>query len=185
MLDSPVTLRSEVGRGSVFAITVPRADADAVPQPAAAPAPSFTATSLEGCFILCVDNEAGVREAMLTLLGGWSSDVAAVDSLEAARQAAAQMGRGPDIILADLHLGDGMEDRVDGQDGLEVIARLRQDWGRAIPAVLITADRAQDLRRRCQTAGVDLLHKPVRPAALRALISQRWRPAAKLDATGD
>ncbi len=185
MLDSPVTLRSEVGRGSVFAITVPRADADAVPQPAAAPAPSFTATSLEGCFILCVDNEAGVREAMLTLLGGWSSNVAAVDSLEAARQAAAQMGRGPDIILADLHLGDGMEDRVDGQDGLEVIARLRQDWGRAIPAVLITADRAQDLRRRCQTAGVDLLHKPVRPAALRALISQRWRPAAKLDATGD
>jgi len=185
MLDSPVTLRSEVGRGSVFAITVPRADADAVPQPAATPAPSFTATSLEGCFILCVDNEAGVREAMLTLLGGWTSDVAAVDSLEAARQAAAQMGRGPDIILADLHLGDGMEDRVDGQDGLEVITRLRQDWGRAIPAVLITADRAQDLRRHCQKAGVDLLHKPVRPAALRALISQRWRPATKLDATGD
>ncbi|MBP7064950.1 response regulator, partial [Ferrovibrio sp.] len=144
---------------------------------------------LEGCFLLCVDNEAGVREAMQTLMQGWGCDVAAVDSLDNARLAAAQRGRGPDMILADLHLGDGMEDRPDGQDGLEVIARLRQDWGRPIPAVLITADRAQDLRRRCQAANIDLLHKPVRPAALRALISQRWRPpldpTTKLDATGD
>ncbi|WP_430395609.1 NahK/ErcS family hybrid sensor histidine kinase/response regulator [Ferrovibrio sp.] len=185
MLDSPITLRSEVGRGSVFAITVPLAAAEASPQPAAQPAPSMTAASLEGCFVLCIDNEAGVREAMHTLIGGWHCDVAAVENLENARQAAAQRGRGPDIILADLHLGDGMEDRADGLDGLEVIARLRQDWGRQIPAVLITADRAQDLRRRCQGLGIDLLHKPVRPAALRALISQRWRPTAKLDATGD
>ncbi len=189
MLDSPVTLRSDIGRGSIFAITVPRAAAEAPPQPTAAPPPHMAAASLAGCFVLCVDNEAGVREAMLTLLQGWGCDVVAVEALEPARQAAALRGRGPDIILADLHLGDGMEDRPDGQDGLEVIARLRQDWGRPIPAVLITADRAQDLRRRCQAAGIDLLHKPVRPAALRALISQRWRPpldpAAKLDATGD
>ncbi len=189
MLDSPVTLRSQLGHGSVFAITVPRAMTEAAPQPATAPLPGFAAASLEGCFLLCVDNEAGVREAMQTLMQGWGCDVAAVDSLDSARLAAAQRGRGPDMILADLHLGDGMEDRPDGQDGLEVIARLRQDWGRPIPAVLITADRAQDLRRRCQAANIDLLHKPVRPAALRALISQRWRPpldpTTKLDATGD
>jgi CheY-like chemotaxis protein len=61
---------------------------------------------------------------------------------------------------------------------------LRQDWGSRLPAVLITADRSQDLRQRAAAQHVDVLHKPVRPAALRALISQRRRPPPELAAAG-
>jgi signal transduction histidine kinase/CheY-like chemotaxis protein len=178
-LGSPIGLRSEPGRGSVFSITVPRAAVEPAQPAAPPPMPAYIAGSLTGSFVLCIENEAGVREAMTTLLEGWSCQVTAVDAIKAARQAVAAAGRSPDIILADFHLEE------QAPDGLEAVAQLRQDWGQRIPAILITADRSQDLRRRAAAMGVDILHKPVKPAALRALISQRRRPAGALAETGD
>jgi len=178
MLGSPVGLRSAVGRGSVFSISLPRAAAEPV-RPATIDTLPVPATgSLSDCFILCVENEAGVREAMTALLEGWSCVVAAVGSVAAARQAVAAAGRSPDIILADLHLGDAEP------DGLDAIALLRHDWGLQLPAILITADRSQDMRSRAAALHVDVLNKPVKPAALRALISQRRRPPVDLAAAG-
>jgi CheY-like chemotaxis protein/two-component sensor histidine kinase len=171
MLNNPIKLDSRQGHGSVFSITVPRAVAEPAQPLEAATVPAFVAGSLSGSFVLCIENEAGVREAMTTLLDGWSCKVAAVDSIPAARQAVAAVGRSPDIILADFHLDD------DSPDGLEAIAQLRRDWGQRIPAILITADRSQEMRSRAAEMGVDVLNKPVKPAALRALISQRRRPS--------
>jgi CheY-like chemotaxis protein len=183
MLNNPIRLDSRQGHGSVFSVTVPRAAVEPAQAVAAAPTPAFIAGSLSDSFVLCIENEAGVREAMITLLEGWSCTVAAVDTVDAARQSVAQAGRSPDIILADLHLDDG------SPDGLEAIALLRRDWGQRIPAILITAERSQDMRQRAAEMGVDVLHKPVKPAALRALISQRRRQkdplADPLAETGD
>lgn len=183
MLNTPIRLVSRPGHGSVFSVTVPRAAVEPAQAVTAAPAPAFVAGSLSGSFVLCIENEAGVREAMITLLEGWSCTVAAVDTIEAARQAVAQAGRSPDIILADLHLDE------DSPDGLEAIAQLRRDWGQRIPAILITAERSQEMRQRAAEMGVDVLNKPVKPAALRALISQRRRQndplAEPLAETGD
>ena len=162
----------------MFAITVPRAAVEPQQPAAPTPIPVFPPGSLNDAFMLCIENEAGVREAMTTLLEGWMCKVAAVDTIEAARQAVAAAGRSPDIILADLHLHEGMP------DGLEAIAQLRRDWGQRLPAILITADRSQEMRQRAASMGVDVLHKPVKPAALRALISQRRRPAGPLGETG-
>ena len=78
----------------------------------------------------------------------------------------ARAGRLPDLVLADLHLDEG-------PDGLEVVGALRQAWGRAVPAALITADRDPTLRLRARTRNIELLHKPVKPASLRALLRMR------------
>ncbi|MFN4311837.1 MAG: NahK/ErcS family hybrid sensor histidine kinase/response regulator [Ferrovibrio sp.] len=179
MLNSPIDLHSSLGHGSIFSITVPRAAVEpAQPaQPQAAPTP--VAGSLSGSFVLCIDNEIAVREAMTTLLEGWSCTVAAVPSIEEARRAVAAAGRSPDVILADLHLDEA------SPDGLDAITMLRRDWGQQLPAILITADRSQDMRQRAAAIQVDVLHKPVKPAALRALITQRRRPAGPLAAAGD
>jgi len=86
----------------------------------------------------------------------------------------AEAGRLPDLVLADLHLDEG-------PDGLEVVERLRTTWNRAVPAALITADRDPTLRARVRAHRVELLFKPVKPAALRALLRLRERtlsPAA-------
>ncbi|MFI5001450.1 MAG: hybrid sensor histidine kinase/response regulator, partial [Reyranellales bacterium] len=170
MLDLPVRLASAPGRGSTFSVVVPR-----VPAVVAAPivqAPPQPAPSLETeSFVLCIDNEARVREAMATLLGGWGCRVALAASHAEALQRVAEAGRLPDLVLADLHLDDG-------PDGLDVVDALRRTWGRSVPAALVTADRDPTLRLRARARQVELLHKPVKPAALRALLRLRERPLA-------
>jgi CheY-like chemotaxis protein len=92
--------------------------------------------------------------------------VATVSSQAEALEAMAGAGRLPDLVLADLHLDAG-------PDGLEVVAALRRIWGHPVPAALVTADRDPTLRVRARGQGVELLHKPVKPAALRALLRLR------------
>jgi Na+/proline symporter/signal transduction histidine kinase/CheY-like chemotaxis protein len=161
MLELPVRIASAPGQGSTFSVAVPRVAAVvAASVPPAAPQP---AASLEaGSFVLAIDNEARVREAMATLLSGWGCSVATAGTEAEALRRVAEAGRLPDLVLADLHL--------DGEDGLDVIDALRARWGRAVRAALVTADRDPTLRLRARARQVELLHKPVKPAALRALL---------------
>jgi CheY-like chemotaxis protein len=66
-------------------------------------------------------------------------------------------------LLVDYHLGDG--------NGVEVIAELRRRFTDAT-AILITADRGPAVREEARTHGIQVLNKPVKPAALRALLAQ-------------
>ena len=78
--------------------------------------------------------------------------------------AEAQMA--PDGLLVDYHLDDG--------NGIAAIAELRCRFGSDLPAILITADRSPHVRADARAQGIQLLHKPLKPAALRALLTQ-WR----------
>ncbi len=174
MLDLPVALSSAPGRGSTFSITVPRVPAVKIvlsAAPAPQPLPSIEAES----FVLCLDNEARVREAMAALLGGWGCKVETAASQAEALAAVARAGRLPDLVLADLHLDDGA-------DGLEAVVALREAWGRIVPAALVTADRDPTLRPRARARQVELLHKPVKPASLRALLRLRSAAVGRLTA---
>lgn len=55
---------------------------------------------------------------------------------------------------------------------MEAVVQLRWRFGRELPAILITADRTQAVRAEAADKGIDLLNKPVKPAALRALLSR-------------
>jgi CheY-like chemotaxis protein len=67
-------------------------------------------------------------------------------------------------LLIDYHLDEG--------NGIEAITALRKRYGADLTAILITADRSPDVREQARAHGVLLLNKPVKPAALRALITQ-------------
>jgi CheY-like chemotaxis protein len=41
-----------------------------------------------------------------------------------------------------------------------------------VPAVIITADYGEEVRERARNAGFSIMRKPVKPAALRAIMSQ-------------
>ncbi|CAN5899657.1 PAS-domain containing protein [soil metagenome] len=172
MLDLPVGLSSAPGKGSTFSVTVPQVAA-VLAAPLAPSVPQPTLSIETESFVLCIDNEARVREAMATLLGGWGCRVLTAGSQAEALDQVARSARLPDLVLADLHLDEG-------PDGLEVVEALRRAWGQAVPAALVTADRDPTLRLRARTLQVELLHKPVKPAALRALLRLRERvtPAA-------
>ncbi|HEX8165496.1 MAG TPA: NahK/ErcS family hybrid sensor histidine kinase/response regulator [Beijerinckiaceae bacterium] len=163
VLDHPLALSSEPGRGSRFRVEVPVVAARA-PSVVALEKPRAPATPLAGLTVLAIDNEPSILEGMRTLLSGWGCEVVTAPSLTAAR--AAIEGRPPEVIVADYHLDEG--------DGLQAIAALRREFAVEIPAVLVTADRSPAVREEAALGGVHVLNKPLKPAALRALLAQ-WR----------
>jgi CheY-like chemotaxis protein len=66
------------------------------------------------------------------------------------------------VIIADYHLDDG--------DGLAAIAAVRAACDAAIPAILATADRSAEVREAALKQQIAMLHKPIKPAQLRALL---------------
>jgi CheY-like chemotaxis protein len=115
--------------------------------------------------VLCIDNDASVLAAMRPLLEGWGCMVLTASDLASARRELQQGAVAPDIVLADHHLEGG-------QTGIAAVQAVTQDLGVRLPAILITADYSEALRDAAQASGYPLLNKPLRPAALRALMSQ-------------
>jgi Na+/proline symporter/signal transduction histidine kinase/ActR/RegA family two-component response regulator len=165
VLDHAIMLRSEPGRGSVFRIEAPRA----APRPMAAPplpAPRTRATPLAGLTVLVIDNEPSILEGMHALLGGWSCRVITAASLQESLGHLQDTAGRPEVIIADYHLDEG--------DGLAAITALRSELAADVLAVLVTADRSLALRNEARRLDIHVLNKPVKPAALRALLAQ-WR----------
>jgi CheY-like chemotaxis protein/anti-sigma regulatory factor (Ser/Thr protein kinase) len=164
VLGSRIELESESGRGSHFAITIPRSAETPMELPTRESA-RVDSGQLAGITALCIDNEPSVLDGMETLLRGWGCEVIKAPSLELALDAVSDQRTIPNGLLVDYHL--------DQANGIEAIIALRQRLGE-LPAILITADRSPDVRELARGEGVQVLHKPLKPAALRALLAQ-WR----------
>ncbi len=161
-LEHRVDVQSELGRGSVFSVEVPISRADVLVLPA--PDPTAPAARLDEAVVLCVDNEHNILEGMSRLLEGWSCTVLTATDTATALATLQEAGRPPDLLLADFHL--------DGSDtGLKTISAVRAHWGE-VPAVIITADYGEEVREHVRNTGFPIMRKPVKPAALRAIMSQ-------------
>jgi signal transduction histidine kinase/CheY-like chemotaxis protein len=165
VLDCEVALKSNVGRGSRFSVEVQRGSA-VTAQPSVQPMPKRVAGQLAGAVALCIDNDRSILDGMQTLLGGWGCRVLKAADLAEALAAIEGSGLNPDGLLVDYHL--------DGGNGIVAVAELRRRHGRDLPAILVTADRSVHVREEARIAGVHVLNKPVKPASLRALMTQ-WR----------
>jgi len=154
-----LTLTSEVGRGSRFEVRLPRASA----KPAARkPASRSRAGALDGLKVLCIEDEAEVRESMLALMTRWGCDARGAPGLAGAE--AAFDGAAPDMVVLDYRLEDG-------ETGPAVYAALCESWGKSPPGLLVTAERGRDAADAAAQAGLAMLQKPVPPAAVRASLS--------------
>jgi Na+/proline symporter/signal transduction histidine kinase len=169
VLDCEVALKSNVGRGSRFSIEAPRTSGLAA-APKLRVLPRLDVGRLDGTVVVCIDNDRAILDGMETLLGGWGCRTLKAADLTDALAAIDASGLEPDGFLVDYHL--------DGANGVAAIAELRRRLGRQngypLPAILITADRSLHVREEARAEGAHLLNKPVKPASLRALITQ-WR----------
>jgi Na+/proline symporter/signal transduction histidine kinase len=164
VLHHKIRLASTPGKGSLFSVELPVAAAQ--PINVEAPEAPVAHQPLAGLIVLAIDNEPRILEGMKSLLGGWGCRVVVAGSEKEAGAALAQLGILPDVLIADYHL--------DETNGLELIPTLRRKIGAHLPAILITADRTPDVRDRAAALDIRVLNKPVKPAALRSLLSQ-WR----------
>lgn len=161
LLDHPLELISEVGRGTGFRVTVPLAGERAARIDGSVP--EALPQDVDGVVALVIENDTAVRTALVSLLETWGVSALDAAGSEEALGLLSDLGIAPDVIVADYHLDDGC-------NGLEVIAALRGQYG-VIPAVLVTADRSGRLADRCAALGIPILNKPVEPVRLRALLA--------------
>ncbi len=166
VLDHPLRVQSELGRGSLFSVRVPLARTAVAAEGMAA----LTSRSapLKGVRVLCIDNEEQILAGLSSLLTRWQCEVVTARDLNDARIQLGLNGFAPDIILADYHLDQD-------QSGLEAMERLRERYGPDLPGILITADTRKELMEEVESKGFGFMAKMVRPAALRAMISASLR----------
>jgi CheY-like chemotaxis protein/anti-sigma regulatory factor (Ser/Thr protein kinase) len=157
LLGYRLTVRSQAGRGSVFAISLPAAQMCSVERAAGA------AQADHARRILVVDDEALVRNALELVLADMGHQVDSAETVEEAlRQSRAH---NPELVIADFRLAGGTT-------GIDVIRAVRQSCGRDLPAVVLTGDTDPATIRRIVGEGLHLLHKPLRLEALRGFLKQ-------------
>jgi Na+/proline symporter/signal transduction histidine kinase len=163
LLGRPLTLRSWPGRGSVFAVTVPLGDRAAIASPLVARA--HGPDRVAGSVVMCVENEPAVLAAIQALLSDWGCEVLAVRDRMSALVCVEDRSIAPDLLLVDYHLDAGVS-------GIAVAEELQLRWGDEVPSIIITADHTQAAKRAAAVRGYQVLPKPLKPAALRALMNR-------------
>ncbi|WP_348638934.1 PAS-domain containing protein [Lacimicrobium sp. SS2-24] len=159
-LNHPITVRSQVGQGSCFTVRIP------LGSPSLGHRTEHNQTALvsfDRTRVLCVDDNPTNLDALRNLLNKWGCEGTylnkVADALDYARQHPA-----PDVLIMDYQLDS------EHIDGLGLIRQLRQHWQQELPALLVTANKDENLKHHARQMQVGFLAKPIKPAALKAWI---------------
>ncbi|MBL4671566.1 MAG: response regulator [Arenicella sp.] len=157
LLEHPVKVTSEIGVGSSFSITLPVSSIE----PAELIKADEERASLYGLQVLVIDDESEVLIAMRGALESLGCEASCAETLE---QAVEQYKLAkPDIILSDFRLHQT-------SNGVQVIEKLRQQFGSNVPAIIISGDRSTELKDELKNTGLGLLAKPISPDKLHKMI---------------
>jgi signal transduction histidine kinase/ActR/RegA family two-component response regulator len=170
LLGCPIDVSSTVGKGSTFSIRVPRGTAQTLPV-AHDPPVVQAAGILAGRRVLVIDDDMLVLDGMRSILGAWACQVITAQTGEEATCLVRLQD--PDVVICDFTLHDG-------ETGIDLLHRLIAQAPHPMAVMLMTGDVGAELLRLAKSAGYTTLHKPVRPAALRSVMTQLL---ADLDAT--
>lgn len=161
VLGHQISMRSWPGEGSVFSITLNRAEQVVVSPQATVAAPSGELDHLK---VLCVDNESEILVGMENLIGRWGCEVkTALDLVESLK--ALDDDWIPDVIFSDYRLDNG-------RTGLEVLQQCRLRLGDKFEGVIISADRTDDMMSAIKGNGFGFIAKPVKPLKLRSILNR-------------
>jgi len=162
LLGTPVQVQSGP-KGTCFSLRTARCLPSTGGQPASTAAPAL-AVLPEQAMVAFVEDDETILEAMAALFEQWGIELAAGGDAAAVKADLLELGRVPDVILSDYRLRGG-------RNGIEAINELRAVFGPHIPAALITGDTAPSTIQAISASGLPMLHKPVKPAKLRALLT--------------
>ena len=161
LLEHGVELRSRVGKGSVFSVTVPRAELDdqAILDPRAELTAHF---DLAGRLALVVLSDLADRNLIMERLTTWNCEAIAAASGAEMLASLGALRRPPDLIIAD--------EPAPGESGSTVVEMLRNEFNADVPALLVSVTVGPGQPGGIR-GGIHVLHKPYRPGQLRTLIN--------------
>ena len=160
LLQHPFALSSIRGKGSRFSVTLP-ISTESGESRSASGTRSARGDVLTGKLVVVIDDDPLVLEGTRGLLTTWGCRV--VVALSRLEVKSLLDNTVPDLIISDLHLSGG-------ETGVEAIDGLHQEFDKAIPAFIITGDISVGQIGKVGANGYPLLHKPVTPMALRAMM---------------
>ncbi len=163
LLNIPIQLRSKLGKGSSFSLTLQRQQGNsntnsvAVRRPIALNNPEF----LKGYRVLALENDEAVSQALYTLLTTWGATVEVASD----QKSAIALKHPFDIMVADYHLNSG-------DTGISVLKQLVALKQRAKLNILSSADRSEEIQEAAYELNMLYLPKPIKQAALKRLIQK-------------
>lgn len=157
-----LTLKSDLGQGSTFSITVPQGNAKQIAniqdqEPQLNDINGYKA-------ILVIDDEEDILDGIEITLNQWQQDVRCGSSIEAA---VAQLDDGfePEIIISDYRLQDN-------KTGIDAINTLTPRLPDKTQIIFITGDTSPERIIEARQSGYPLLHKPVQPVMLKMTLNR-------------
>lgn len=157
-LQHDIAVQSRLGRGSCFRVVLPLS-ARQLSSSGKDKLPVLRQPAASDLKVLCVDDDQTNLQALTTLLGQWQlGDVRSEHDIWALANSRFQ----PDVLIIDYQLGQSL-------DGIAVFAEMQSRMP-ALQGILVTAAAEPDLPQRAKAAGMVLLPKPIKPAALRATL---------------
>jgi two-component system, sensor histidine kinase len=160
LLGSKVVVRSEPGVGSVFSFEVPTGNTSNLAQPFVI---THSQYDLSNITVALVEDDQDIREQTVDLMEQWGCRVIGGEFAEDVIRKLDIAECRPDLLVCDYRLPHGMT-------AIHVIKRMRELWGNGLPAVVLTGDTASETLHEIHDSGAILLHKPIAPIRLRAMM---------------
>ena len=163
LLEHRINVRSQLNRGSVFSVIVPKLSHKKQ---------RFNQVEINKSYdkqfdhvkILVIDNEESIRIGMKMLLNDWGCVVRTATDYNQAISIIETKGFCPRIIISDYRLSTK-------ETGIKVLDSLCEKIGNGAHGILITGDTAVDVLQEASLSGYHLLHKPVSLNKLKVSIS--------------
>ena len=168
LMGTDLTLRSRVGRGTVFSCLLPIGRAPRL-QPVTPGSKPALGVTLDRRHIVVVEDELAVMEGLQVLLKSWGATVSAFDSVRSVEEWLrrteddTEVPR-PDLIMVDYRLPEQLT-------GIDAIKKLRERFGQDLPAILVTGSTMTQHEEEARQHNFHVLLKPVVPTKLRAMIA--------------
>ena len=164
LLNVNLEVSSEVGRGTVFTLTLPCGRVEEV-RTRAEPANAAAAAALtQKPRVLLVEDDPAVRAATRMLLSVEGYRVSAVGSMSEALRSVREEGA-PQLLITDYHLDNG-------ELGTQVIAAVRESLGGGVlKAVLVTGDTSAPVKQISGDPNLRIASKPINAEELLSLLT--------------
>ena len=164
ILGHRVRVSSQPGKGSMFAVEVPLAQAHELQRLPEAQVSFCDLDRLAGARIWVLDNDLAICQAMRTLLEGWGCLVSTGLSEEDLAEQVGSFQAEADLLIVDYHLDNEA-------NGVDVAVKINQQRRTPLPTLMITANYSNELKQQMRTLGHTMMHKPIKPMRLKTAIN--------------